>query len=154
MIKACQICGDIKPLAEFSKDRAKKDGHSNRCKACDWKKNEKWRQENPEKHRLKNEKWRKNNKDQNRVHHAIAFANRRAKEYGIHGKLSVSDWEEVLETHGYQCLVCGSEIDITIDHIKSLSQGVAIPKIISSRSVVSITVRSLSIRSITILLLL
>jgi len=47
MIKTRQICGDIKPLAEFSKDRAKKDGHSNRCKACDRKKNRKWRQDNP-----------------------------------------------------------------------------------------------------------
>ena len=122
MVKTCQICGDIKPLAEFSKDRTKKDGHSNRCKVCDRKKNKKWCQDNPEKHRLKNEKWRKNNNDRTRVLHAVAFANRRAKEYGIQGKLSVSDWEEVLETHGHQCLVCGTESDVTLDHIFNYAQ--------------------------------
>ena len=32
MIKTCQICGDIKPLAEFSRDCSKKDGHQ--CLVC------------------------------------------------------------------------------------------------------------------------
>ena len=35
MIKVCRVCKKELPLECFSKDKNKKDGHSNRCKACD-----------------------------------------------------------------------------------------------------------------------
>ncbi len=33
--KRCRVCGERKPLKRFSIDRSRKDGHCNRCKACD-----------------------------------------------------------------------------------------------------------------------
>ena len=33
-MKPCTICGEEKPLSEFSKKKGNKDGHDNRCKAC------------------------------------------------------------------------------------------------------------------------
>lgn len=34
-LKRCTGCGEHKPYEAFSKDRTKKDGHKNHCKACD-----------------------------------------------------------------------------------------------------------------------
>lgn len=32
--KQCSSCGKIKPLSEFYKNKAQKDGYSNQCKEC------------------------------------------------------------------------------------------------------------------------
>lgn len=32
--KRCYKCGQIKPLDEFHKNRAQKDGHQSACKSC------------------------------------------------------------------------------------------------------------------------
>ena len=38
--KPCRICGEVKPLIEFGKDKSRKDGHTSMCKACRNKKNQ------------------------------------------------------------------------------------------------------------------
>lgn len=32
--KQCTVCGEVKPLSEFAKNKTKKDGHASDCKAC------------------------------------------------------------------------------------------------------------------------
>src|SRR5512137_2845818 len=32
--KVCSTCGEDKPLSEFNKNKARKDGYQQRCKAC------------------------------------------------------------------------------------------------------------------------
>lgn len=32
--KFCPTCGETKPITEFSRNRAAKDGHQSQCKAC------------------------------------------------------------------------------------------------------------------------
>jgi len=32
--KVCPVCGELKPLGDFYRNRAKKDGHSSYCKVC------------------------------------------------------------------------------------------------------------------------
>lgn len=31
--KQCTVCGEVKPLSEFAKNKTKKDGHASDCKA-------------------------------------------------------------------------------------------------------------------------
>jgi hypothetical protein len=48
-MKTCKgECGKTKPLSEFSKAKAHKDGLQNWCKSCMKKKGKQWRENNPE----------------------------------------------------------------------------------------------------------
>ena len=47
--KRCSNCGDTKPLSEFSKRKAAKDGLQSQCKACVAAYDKQYREENPEK---------------------------------------------------------------------------------------------------------
>ena len=38
LIKKCKICGELKPITDFSKDSKMKDRHRNDCKACNYNK--------------------------------------------------------------------------------------------------------------------
>ncbi len=33
--KICRLCGEVKPLTDFSKNKRTSDGRTNRCKSCD-----------------------------------------------------------------------------------------------------------------------
>lgn len=47
-IKKCGGCGEVKHRTEFSKNKRMKDGLQTQCKACNKKKNKKFREKNPE----------------------------------------------------------------------------------------------------------
>ena len=47
--KRCSACGATKAAAAFAKNRTRKDGLGSECKACAAARDEKWRQDNPEK---------------------------------------------------------------------------------------------------------
>lgn len=44
-MKICTKCGKVKPLSEYSKDKAKKDGLKTQCKDCMHAANAEWREE-------------------------------------------------------------------------------------------------------------
>ncbi len=46
--KRCGMCGEVKPLEEFHRDRRRKDGRQNRCKPCNIAINRRWYAEHPE----------------------------------------------------------------------------------------------------------
>ena len=51
--KRCTKCGEVKPLAEFTKDKSKRDGHSPWCKVCERAAVAARRKANPEKRRAR-----------------------------------------------------------------------------------------------------
>jgi len=58
LVKECYKCGKTKPITEFSKSKARKDGLQNRCKSCNKVDNKIFRTEiNPEHHKI----WQTNN---------------------------------------------------------------------------------------------
>ena len=46
--KRCSMCGEVKLLDDFHRDRASRDGLQNRCKPCNIELNKRWYRENPD----------------------------------------------------------------------------------------------------------
>jgi hypothetical protein len=47
-MKRCSMCGQVKPLEEFHRNRTKKDGLQLRCRTCNIETNKRWYRENPD----------------------------------------------------------------------------------------------------------
>ena len=88
--KRCNVCEKIKPLSEFSKRAASRDGLSYKCKQCttDYdlvysqehskeanKRASDWRADNPEYHKIYQEEWNKDNLEKIRGYKATWRAN-------------------------------------------------------------------------------
>lgn len=68
---------------------------------------------------------KKNFKERQEIY-AIDFANRKARQLGVEGKLNVKQWRDLKRKYGYMCLCCKRqepEISLTIDHVIPLSKG-------------------------------
>lgn len=61
-MKKCTKCNKIKPLTEFNKRNASKDGLRYECKECHKNQSLDWQRANPGKRSVHNQKWGKNNK--------------------------------------------------------------------------------------------
>jgi hypothetical protein len=61
-IKICSKCKEEKEVCEFSIDKTKKDGYMSWCKICRKIKEKKYREQNPEKVKLRRKKYYNNNK--------------------------------------------------------------------------------------------
>lgn len=84
--KVCCKCQELKPKNEFHKNKAKKDGLSTYCKACNKNVALTFRQENP---------------DKDQQYH------RRYKLQSLYG-LTIADYEALLISQGGACAICGS----------------------------------------------
>ena len=62
-MKTCSTCGETKALAEFNKDKQKKDGHHSICRACQKEYHAKWRKGNKDYERERKAKWYEGNKE-------------------------------------------------------------------------------------------
>lgn len=56
--KRCSMCGESKPLDEFNRDRAAKDGRQGRCRACSRAGFSAWNAANPELRKARNKRYR------------------------------------------------------------------------------------------------
>lgn len=65
-VKRCKVCGALKNLDEFYRDKRTKNGHLFCCKACGKEQNKKWRSENPEKVRETKRRWKDKNLEKER----------------------------------------------------------------------------------------
>jgi len=63
------MCGEIKPLEEFHRNKARKDGHGNRCKVCMKRINRKSYETNKELRKAYSKNWYANNKNRARLNH-------------------------------------------------------------------------------------
>ena len=125
-MKACRKCGETKPLNEFHRAAAMRDGHRNECKAC-WKiickkryaknrdehiaKVQEWRRRNPEKY----DSYRKRYIAENRER--IAIEERKGhlrRKYG----LTLEEYDFLRLAQGDRCLICGAgeEGGLHVDH--------------------------------------
>ena len=72
--KRCYICKKDKPSSEFSKDRSRSDGLSNKCKNCDNKKRRKYYQENKSKESKRYAEYYKNHPKAKKAKDLVAQA--------------------------------------------------------------------------------
>lgn len=61
--KRCNWCETVKPLTEFCRNRASKDGLNFRCNVCNRRVVLEWQKNNPEKHLAKSRKWSATNRE-------------------------------------------------------------------------------------------
>lgn len=145
--KRCSVCGEIKDIAEFSKNARTKDGLQVRCKPCHVKavkesrdkrpwvkaenrakhmvaeleKNRAYKAANKDKHRADVAAWQRANPEKRRIHHQ----NRRARKRDAGGKLSSGLAEKLYQLQKGKCVCCGEPLgkDYQLDHIMPLALG-------------------------------
>ncbi len=66
--KKCTICKEVKPIKEFYRDAAHRDGYYSKCKKCHARLVKNWQQKNEEKFRDMNKKWKKTHPEQHAQH--------------------------------------------------------------------------------------
>jgi 5-methylcytosine-specific restriction endonuclease McrA len=151
-MKKCAKCGEVKPLAEFSKNKAKPDGLNLWCKGCYREYARKWYVDNKDKCNENVRRYRAANPGKMReisriwdllnprklyersrryiLSHpdkAREFKrNRRARKNGVSGKFTEQEWSALKEFYDYTCLCCGRkepEIKLSRDHVIPLKLG-------------------------------
>lgn len=95
--KTCTKCRKVKPIGEFHKNRAQKDGYAYQCKQC-------------------NNVRRIENINELKKRDRAAYAHTRFREYG----LSFDDVKNMFVEQGGKCAICGFKFeqrkDFQIDH--------------------------------------
>lgn len=59
--KRCTLCGELKPLLDFCKNKATKDGRHHRCRTCESARVKHYKEQNPEKVRESGRRWKERN---------------------------------------------------------------------------------------------
>lgn len=116
--KRCTKCGECKPLSEFYKRSASKDGLRSECKDCKKLDDKKWRENNREYDLERKANWKKENRG--KVNKSLRKRNemKRALPYPTDS----SDFDLVQAEYGYRCAVTGSK-EYTIEHFIPISWG-------------------------------
>jgi 5-methylcytosine-specific restriction endonuclease McrA len=101
-LKRCRVCGESKPLDQFHRDRARRDGRQTICKACGTVHERKRYADNREAFAVYRRQQYAKNRDE-----ALEYS----RQYGADLKAAV------FEHYGRVCTCCGATEDLTIDHI-------------------------------------
>lgn len=113
-VKKCTKCEEVLDVSEFYKR-----GKSTRsaCKKCEREYSRQYQAANPEKKAERDRRRRLEDPDGVRAKEARRLARRRA-----HGLTPQKLRDLVVETYG-ECAVCGTKDDLSLDHIKPVSDG-------------------------------
>lgn len=144
--KVCCRCKKEKPLSNFYRSRAIKDGFQRECKSCHSKAQMKWQNENRNKaneiaqryskgrgkayyqenaEKIKayqaeyHKKWWQENKDKRREYKTV----RRARKYNSNEHFTQKQFRELCQKHGNKCLCCKEVKNLQADHIVPIARG-------------------------------
>ena len=141
--KTCFRCKQRKPLEDFTKHSKSPDGKYYCCRECkNWLSKNRY-PEDPEKVRSRFQKWKEKNpnyhKEYEKLHpnkkkarnnrwtkkglNAIAIQRRRARISELQWNFSQKDWEECLAFFDNSCCYCGTNLNITQDHLIPVISG-------------------------------
>lgn len=90
-MKICSACKEKKPLSEFARKAANKDGLSSHCKLCNTKRAKEWYHANKEKVKLRDTNWNRH-------------------------KISEEQFNQLLLEQNGLCAICELKIPNCIDH--------------------------------------
>lgn len=124
-MKLCSKCGTSRALAEFNKDRSKRDGLHSICKHCHRANDHRWRAipENRAADRAASRAWRQANRAKSAW--TVRNATLKAK-YG----LRISDYDRIHAAQGGGCAICGAKdskvghgLHVDHDHVSGKVRG-------------------------------
>lgn len=109
MKKVCTKCGVEKPLSEFNKHKASKDGHQAHCRECKKEHAAQYWQDNKERLLEKQKAFRDEHRDRYRK---MYRSHRYKKEYGI----THDEYDQIMSKQ--KCDICGTSegIQFDLDH--------------------------------------
>lgn len=150
-MKTCRVCKQSFALDNFHKRSSAKDGLRSECKECHKADARKWIAENPERNRARVKAWLAENKEQNKIRRTSYFAEYRAankerdsvrhSNWKKENKVLVSHYtqkrrailvqngvfdiskKELQRLYSSCCTYCGSDTDITLDHVIPIIRG-------------------------------
>jgi 5-methylcytosine-specific restriction endonuclease McrA len=151
-MKKCSRCKLEKDLSEFHNASNCKDGKQSQCKMCksemskfydsrrskekrkEYAKNEWQAKKNNPYYKAYREKWLQENKEvvaqkakeyreKNKISLLTNRSNQRAKKLGVTGKITMQQWQFVLELTNFMCIACEESIADSIDHVVSFHNG-------------------------------
>lgn len=96
--KRCPVCEEVKPFAEFPKNRSAKNGIGSYCKPCFAKRNRERQQRDPRVRELQKE-WDRKHPERRKVYARRAVLKR---QYG----LTIEEYEQMLERQDGLCAIC------------------------------------------------
>lgn len=109
-MKRCTVCGEIKPLDDYFRDKRASDGRYSSCKPCQREKTLRWRTENAAKHHATQKRWREAHPEiVSRVHKNWYSRNRHGPWLKFRYGISLDDYRRKLAEQGGGCAVCGSK---------------------------------------------
>lgn len=107
--KLCGKCKNTKPVDQFDRNRRRKDGLQNRCRACLKEINRDWYAQNKDRAAELARAWAADNPD------LVKAAGRKGHLKKMYG-LTLEDYDQLLEAQGGEC-VCGAVEDpLHVDH--------------------------------------
>ena len=114
-MKKCSTCGEEKSLEEFNKNKTKKGGLSNQCRAC----RKQYRKANREKIAEQKKQYYQNNREVFR----LQDQRRRARKANAAGHCTREQLRARFEYYGNRCVYCGSEENLQVEHLIPISKG-------------------------------
>ncbi len=110
-MKRCKRCGEIKPLTDFYREKACRDGHRPECKACNLAARKAKYQEDPAREIARVKAWQQRNRDRvveyqrrYRAEHRDQFrAGHLQRKFGM----TPEDYGAMLAAQGGGCAICG-----------------------------------------------
>lgn len=146
-MKTCRVCGEEKPLSEYTKSKGNRDGHVTICKPCDRAKAAAYRESHPtqwgEWYAVNRERYLATPRHRTPAQRAAAKRSqrernrdrwrekRRSEKHAREAKLRGVERETVLlsvliERDGARCQICGrtqGADEWTVDHVLPVSRG-------------------------------
>ena len=131
-MKRCRVCNELKPFSDFYRASGMRDGLRSDCKKCNLARRAAAYRENPQPYIERAKKWQEENPQRHK---------RRQREYAEAGKKKLSDrkshlkrkygltleeFDEILESQGGRCAICGrpDADNVDHDHVTGLVRGI------------------------------
>lgn len=120
-MKACNKCGQTKPLSEFYANTRMRDGHLNACRGCVGTAARAYKEKNLERHKLKMRAYRAEHRDRLLVRQREYKVENRdrlaALKRSAETRFTPELWALMLTHQGHRCAICEKDLRTVPQHL-------------------------------------